>query len=141
MVYKNRRKKLKKIIMVLFLCIMGIWYVTAETLTIRIENADVGKGRLKVGVFNDKETFPDTYFKGEIITATESTMTVTFTDLPKGQYVVSVYQDSNDNGKLDKFIFGIPTEKYGFSNDKRLPVWRNCLFDFNEDTSITIRIR
>jgi uncharacterized protein (DUF2141 family) len=133
--------KNRGVCIVLLLCIIGIGYVTAETLTIRIENADVGKGRLKVGVFNDEKTFPDTYFRGEIITADEKTMIVTFTDLPQGQYVVSVYQDRNDNGKLDTFIFGIPTEKYGFSNDKRLPVWRNCLFDFNEDTSITIRIR
>jgi uncharacterized protein (DUF2141 family) len=36
--------------------------------------------------------------------------------LPAGQYVFSIYQDSNGNGKLDTNLIGIPREKFGFSN-------------------------
>lgn len=46
--------------------------------------------------------------------------TVTFDDIPAGHYVVSAYQDRNDNGRLDRQIIpftGMPVEPYGFSNN------------------------
>lgn len=36
--------------------------------------------------------------------------------LPPGRYAVVVYVDRNGNGKLDRGMFGRPTEPYGFSN-------------------------
>jgi uncharacterized protein (DUF2141 family) len=39
------------------------------------------------------------------------------TDLDTLPIAISVYHDKNDNGKLDKNSFGLPTERYGFSND------------------------
>ena len=37
-------------------------------------------------------------------------------DLPPGRYALAVYVDRNGNGKLDRGMFGIPSEPYGFSN-------------------------
>lgn len=42
--------------------------------------------------------------------------TVTIDDLPPGRYAVMVYVDRNANGKLDRGMFGRPSEPYGFSN-------------------------
>jgi len=42
-----------------------------------------------------------------------------FRDLPYGSYAVKVYHDENGNGQLDKGWMGIPTERYGFSNNAR----------------------
>jgi uncharacterized protein (DUF2141 family) len=40
--------------------------------------------------------------------------------VPSGkQLAISAYQDRNDNGQLDKNILGIPTERYGFSNNPK----------------------
>lgn len=40
--------------------------------------------------------------------------------VPHGeQLAISAYQDRNDNGKLDKNLLGIPTERYGFSNNPK----------------------
>lgn len=36
--------------------------------------------------------------------------------LAPGRYAVAVYVDRNGNGKLDRGMFGRPTEPYGFSN-------------------------
>ena len=47
------------------------------------------------------------------------TATVTFTDLPKGEYAVSVYHDENANGVMDKNMFGIPSEDYAASNNAK----------------------
>jgi uncharacterized protein (DUF2141 family) len=35
---------------------------------------------------------------------------------PEGEYVVSLFQDTNNNGKLDVGIFGIPKEPVGITN-------------------------
>jgi uncharacterized protein (DUF2141 family) len=113
----------------------------AETLTILIENAEPGKGHLMVGVFNNESSFPDDYYAGQRVTATDRVMTVIFADLPKGVYAVSVYQDANDNGQLDKNIFGMPKEKYGFSNTAGRPDYKKSLFDFSGDMTITVRLR
>jgi uncharacterized protein (DUF2141 family) len=130
----------KKIGISLFLLVSSIGYLAAETLTIRVENADAGKGYLMIGIFNDARTFPDNYFRGERIAVSERTMIITITNLPRGQYAVSVYQDTNSNEQLDKNILGIPKEKYGFSNNSNRPDYNRCLFDFNNDMTITIRL-
>lgn len=132
---------IKKRHIVLLFLIMGIGQLTAQTLKVCIENVEAGKGHLMVGVFNNENNFPNNYFRGEKIEAFSSIMFVTFSNLPLGQYAVSVYQDSNNNGQLDTGIFGIPKEKYGFSNGLRRPDFKKCLFDFNCDVDITVQIK
>jgi uncharacterized protein (DUF2141 family) len=131
----------KRMSILVFLLTAGTGFLTAETLTIRVENVDIGKGHLMAGIFNDERTFPDNYFRGEKTAVSERTMIITIANLPKGQYAVSVYQDSNDNEQLDKNIFGIPGEKYGFSNNSNRPDYKRCLFEFNGDMTITIQLR
>jgi uncharacterized protein (DUF2141 family) len=123
-----------------FLLIVGVGSLLAQTLTIRIENIEPDKGYLMVGVFNNKSDFPDNYFQGQKIRVTNGTMIVAFNNLPAGTYAVSVYQDTNENEQLDKNFLGIPRERYGFSNDSNRPVYERCLFDFNNDMTITIRL-
>ena len=40
-----------------------------------------------------------------------------FENLSSGSYAVSVFQDLNGNGVLDRNIIGAPLEPFGFSND------------------------
>ena len=94
-----------------------------------------------IGVFNDESSFPDSHHRGEKVETSDEVVIVTFDNLTVGQYAVSVYQDSNNNGQLDTGLFGIPKEKYGFSNGARRPNFRDCLFDFSRDMTITIRIK
>jgi len=39
--------------------------------------------------------------------------------LPAGEYALSVFQDVNDNGKLERNFIGIPKEPAGLSNNVR----------------------
>lgn len=41
----------------------------------------------------------------------------TVKNVPYGDYAVTAWQDTNDNGKLEANHFGAPTEPVGFSND------------------------
>lgn len=48
-----------------------------------------------------------------------NTMEFSFKGLGSGVYAVSIYQDENDNGKLDANFMGIPSEPYAFSNNAK----------------------
>jgi uncharacterized protein (DUF2141 family) len=72
---------------------------------------------------------------------------VEFDDVPAGPFAVSVVHDKNHNGKLDKKIFGIPSEPYGFSRDARstfhAPSFADARLEVDPDelTRITVHVR
>lgn len=87
----------------------------AADLTVRFTGIGEAKGQIRVALYASEEDYGKwVAFRNAVIPASKLA-TVTFTDLPKARYVVSAYQDKNDNGELDKALFGIPTEPYGFS--------------------------
>ncbi len=93
--------------------------INSSDLSIHITGFDNSKGVAKVALVNSKENYKaDTPFKGfnfEIIN-NEVIKTIT---LPYGEYAVKVFHDENGNNELDTRIFGIPKERYGFSNNVR----------------------
>jgi uncharacterized protein (DUF2141 family) len=89
---------------------------SAETLSVTVSNVKVGKGKVRVGLFNQENEFPDgKIFKGEVAVSEKGVVTVVFKDLKPGIYAVSVFQDINGNKVIDKNFLGIPKEPYGFS--------------------------
>lgn len=66
-------------------------------------------------------------------------------DVPPGRFALQLYQDSNDNGRLDLSPRGIPLEPVGFSNNPTLlkgkPKPRAAAFEHGEDdTLVDIRL-
>ena len=49
--------------------------------------------------------------------ATGAATRVQLPDLAPGEYAVALYQDVNDNGKMDTLLFGTPSERTGASNN------------------------
>lgn len=53
-------------------------------------------------------------------------------ELAKGEWAVALTQDTNNNGRLDKNMLGIPTEPFAFSNNVRphfsAPNFEECKF-------------
>jgi uncharacterized protein (DUF2141 family) len=96
---------------------------TVEThtgqLTLTIEGFENTNGTARVALVNSRENFSrDTPFKGYHFTIVNHRVVETLV-LPCGEYAIKVFHDENNNGKLDKRVFGIPSEAYGFSNDAR----------------------
>jgi uncharacterized protein (DUF2141 family) len=112
-----------------------------NTLTVVIDGIEDVRGHLML-VVNDKENKPVAW-KSEKIEG--ETITLVFDSIPVGEYAISAYQDENDNRKLDTGVFGIPKEKYGFSNNARgtmgPPAFEKLLFKVEEDTEINITLR
>jgi uncharacterized protein (DUF2141 family) len=59
----------------------------------------------------------------------ERSSTCTFSSVPPGTYAIATFHDENANGKLDKGVFGAPTEGFGFSNGARAHTFSPASFE------------
>jgi uncharacterized protein (DUF2141 family) len=72
--------------------------------------------------------------------------TVTFDDVPIGEYAIACFHDENANNRLDTNLLGIPSEGTGASNDARdamgPPPWDEARFRVDERMRhhLTVRI-
>jgi len=84
--------------------------------TIEINNVTVNGGLVYVAVYSNEQDYKnEKAFANFILQSNNATLTHSL-DLPEGEYVVSVFQDKDGNGKLNEGIFGIPTEHVGKTN-------------------------
>lgn len=121
---------------------------TSDTLlTINIKGVPSDQGKVMVGVYNKKDGFRDTdkTYKNLTLNARKGDLNVYLDGLPSGDYAVAVFHDRNENGKLDKNFLGIPTEKFGFSNDAMgkmgPPSYEQCLVSVSGKDQITIHLK
>ncbi len=123
--------------MILISASAGAGQAKANTsnLVIHITGFETSNGVAKVALVNSQENYNATKpFKGfnfEIIN-NEVLKTI---NLPFGEYAIKVYHDENANDELDTRIFGIPIERYGFSNNARgtlgPPEYEDAVFYLN----------
>ncbi len=78
------------------------------------------KGTILVAVCDQATFLQETCrYKGRAPAAIGS-VTIRIAGVPPGTYAAQAYGDENDNGKIDRNLFGIPTEGLGFSNDAKM---------------------
>ena len=102
------------------------------TLTVEVQNVRVQKGAVYFALFKPTDDFPSGKpAEGKKVNATGSQVQTTFSVEP-GSYAIAVFHDENANGQMDKRMFGIPKEPYGFSNNFRpkmsAPKFKDCEF-------------
>jgi uncharacterized protein (DUF2141 family) len=84
--------------------------------TIEINGVIVNGGLIYAAVYSNENDYrAETSSIRFILEPANSTLTIDL-ELPDGEYVVSVFQDSNNDGKLNTTIFGIPVERVGKTN-------------------------
>lgn len=107
-------------------------------LQVKITNLETPTGTIYIGVYTADNDFPSEKdrLKGYKFKPSALTFSTEITDLPYGSYAFALYQDVNENGKIDKNWLGVPTEPYGFSNNARptfkAPSFEECCFTYNE---------
>ena len=115
------------------------------TLTVLIDGFNSDKGTARIALCNSIEGYKsdDKAFRREAVRISDRKAEWAFRDLPFGEYVIKVFHDENGNHKLDRNLFGAPTEAYGFSNNARAalgpPDYKKAMFQFGK-TGMTIRI-
>lgn len=111
-------------------------------LTLRVEGLSEVRGILLAGIYDSAEGAfdPANSRFGKRIPADAGPMTLRFR-LPPGDYAAAVIHDLNGNGKLDRNVFGIPREPYGFSNGVTRPDFEKARFTISRDTALTIKLQ
>ncbi|MCB9284827.1 MAG: DUF2141 domain-containing protein [Lewinellaceae bacterium] len=112
------------------------------TLQLEIANIRDTRGMIRVGLFHREEHFPDPdkVYWGKGVPPQKGTVRMEIPGLPYGDYALAIYHDLNNNGRLDKNIWGIPTEPYGFSGNVKAkwssPSFREAAFPFSSDAQM-----
>lgn len=88
-------------------------------ITIEIKNVSPVSGHLMIGLYDSNNSFLKTEFKSKSISVDSNIIVVEFDSIPNGLYAISTFHDANDNGKMDKYFFGLPKEGYAFSNNAK----------------------
>lgn len=105
---------------------------------VNITKADSDKGKIMYALYASEATWLGNPEKGLIGTIKDRKSSVTFTNIPKGVYAISVYHDENDNGELDMNFLGIPKEDTGSSNNAPArfgpPKWKVAEFEVKDST-------
>lgn len=101
-------------------------------LTVVVDNVRSNVGRVHVALCPQKAFLKtDCPLEASSPAQTGST-SVTFANVPPGEWAAQVFQDENGNKKVDQNFLGIPREGVGFSRDARIalgpPKWRDAVF-------------
>lgn len=114
---------------------------TTAQLTIELKNVNFNLGGTLFLMVVDKNDQPLSKITRA---ASEKNAIFLIKDLPIGEYAVRAFHDENNNGKLDKGIFGQPIEGWGVSNDARgfmsAPPFKKMLVKVDKATKIAFKI-
>jgi len=127
--------------------VLATLMLSANSINVEVTNILNKNGKISIGLYNkDDDTFSNMskYYKGVNLDINDTKVVYTFKNIPNGTYAISIIHDENENKKLDKNFFGIPTEGYGFSNNIR-PSFRGAtfkesMFTLNSDKNIVIKM-
>ena len=133
------------------ICFFMPQQLTAAKLTINISNQEKS-GVLFLTICNSAAGFENSVEneseEESCITSAEEIDLQNFqinSMLPRGEYAISLFVDSNGNKKLDKNFFGIPKEQYGFSNNvmgrMSPPTFDQAKFMIEGPTTQNIKLR
>ena len=115
----------------------------ATCVEVKLVNVLEGKGSVRVVVWGSAETFFKTPVWARKVKADTAVLQVPVCGLDLKEIAISVYQDVNDNGKMDTNPLGIPTEPYGASGTPGVfgpPTWNATKVALTADQKIEIRL-
>jgi uncharacterized protein (DUF2141 family) len=137
---------MKTIAIIFLLSVSQIFAQQTKTqIEITFSNQKSSDGKIFLAIYDNEKSFgtPEKAFFTNVYSATNPFWALI--EIKRGSYAIAVYQDINNNGKLDKNWFGIPTEPYGFSNDPIIrfgpPAFNDCLLELTSNKKVTISLR
>ena len=101
-------------------------------LTIDVAGVETARGRVRIDVCPREKFLDDGCAWHAAVPARAGTTTITVPDLPPGDYAVQAFHDANSNDTMDRGLFGVPKESFGFSRDAPVgmspPKWQDAVF-------------
>jgi choloylglycine hydrolase len=104
------------------------------------------QGIIKYSLIRGKENFKSySGFKMGIIPVSEKTTKIILYNLPKGEFALACFQDTNNDSKMDTNFLGIP-KNTGFSNNKKKifgipPNYETARMTLGKTKTIQIKIK
>jgi len=89
----------------------------AAELRVRVDGLRSHDGAVRIALYGSEATFLDDALAGQESPADPNGTYVRFSGLSPGVVAVAAYHDENGNRKLDRGLFGVPVEGYGFANN------------------------
>lgn len=122
------------------------WMVNAADLRVMVTNGPPGPATLYLAVFDSADAFVNhRALWSQKVEMVEGTAQWVFGNVPPGRYAVKSFADENGNAKLDTNLFGLPTERYGFSNNARgrmgPPGFEAAAVEVDADRSISLDLK
>jgi uncharacterized protein (DUF2141 family) len=143
-------EKLVILSMLVFYTVISNINTDSYALTIKTEKLKNSEGTMVFALYNKDGSIPDQkfkkYFRKKNATIVHKKAEITFNNLPKGIYAVTILHDENNNGKIDtKFMLPLPDEGVGFSNYDDFgvgnrPNFKNANFNLEKDTIIEVKV-
>lgn len=114
-------------------------------LTIKVEGANPGEGRILLSVFASEQDFLRVPMISLDAAVNESgNAEFVIGELEQGNYALSAIYDQNSNGKLDTNFLGIPSERVGMSNNPSSwfgpPGFGDAVVEITTSMDITIAV-
>ena len=137
-----------KLLLIAYTSLIATGSQKSNTCTVTIEGLKNKKGTIYIGWYNNASDFlkveKAVYYQKAAVANTDK-KTFIFSNIPVGNYAISLFLDEDGNGKLSTNVFGIPSEKYAFSNNVK-PAFRpatfnEAMFNVNTDKHVNIRIK
>ena len=103
-----------------------------STVTIRVSGLSSETAHLRIAVYNSEKSWLDDALAAyrTVLEGGGREREWRIQNVPYGEYAVAVFEDQNRDGKLNRDLFGIPKEPYGFSNNVRgsfgPPSWKDA---------------
>ena len=130
--------------------LITISHTYAATVIVKVNNIEK-KGEMHLAIYDDAEVFENDdgekggaakgIIQGVIEDVETGSVTYTF-ELPDGTYAIGIFVDKNYNNKMDRNLFGVPKEQFGFSNNAKgnfgPPSFEDASFKVSSDIKLEI---
>lgn len=118
----------------------------AADLQLTVTDGPATQATLYVALFDSAEAYAaDKALASQTAPLQAGGAQVVFRGLPPGRYAVRMFADENGNAKLDTNLMGMPTERYGFSNDamgqRAAPAFDAAAIGVDADVKTSVHLR
>jgi uncharacterized protein (DUF2141 family) len=112
------RTNIKKFVFIvlLFSLFAGKIFANNITFTLEITGININEEQIHVKIYSNEEDYKkDIPYTSIVLESKSQSITHTF-DITEGEYLIALFQDTNNNGNLDTNFLGFPKEPVGLSN-------------------------